>query len=55
MESGAHFSRMVRDQVGPNAKRKMIVGDLADAESARTAEPLRAFHGQKLGGARNGL
>ena len=32
---------MVRHQIGPDAKRKMIVRDLPDTECARTREPRR--------------
>ena len=46
---------MVRHQVGPDAKRKMIVSDLPDAECARTREPGRSLQRQKPADARNGI
>src|SRR5579862_2674099 len=44
---------MMRHQVRPNAKRKMIVSDLPDAESAGTPEQQCSLQWKKLGESRN--
>ncbi len=49
--AGTHSSRVVCHQVGPDAKRKMIVSDLSYAEGARTQEPRRSLQRQKPGDA----
>src|ERR1700734_3522573 len=51
--SGAYAPRMAGYHVGPDAKGKMIIRNLPDAEGAGAWEPGCSLHRKKLGKLRN--